>query len=158
MRKTPFTVAEESLAMSDAMRGQPGMERTAAPKGPNMFDGGPASKVQANTQPYNNERMTEQSISQNTMSAIPQAGAEAIQQTRKGQLVQNNAEYKAQEMLRQRTEEIAYMQGAPAIAAMGNMTPPEIAKQRADVATMKAMTMGVNPDLVENQLSQTMYG
>jgi hypothetical protein len=158
MRNTPFTIAEESLRMSDAMRGQPGMDRTSAPMGPNMFDGGPASKVQANTQPYNNARMTEQSIGQNTMSAVPQAGAEAIQQTRKGQLVQNNAEYKAQQMLDQRKEEISYVLGSPAIAAMGNMSPPEIAGHRANVATMKAMTMGVNPDLVQNKLSQNMYG
>ena len=56
MRVSPFTVAEESLGASSAMRGLGGMERTAAPKGPNMFDGGPASKVQVNTQPFNNNR------------------------------------------------------------------------------------------------------
>ena len=41
---------------------------------------------------------------------------------------------------------------------MGNMSRPEIAVHRANVATMKAMTMGVNPDLVQNKLSQNMYG
>ena len=40
--------------MSDVARGITGMERTSAPLGPNMFDGGPASKVTENTQPFNN--------------------------------------------------------------------------------------------------------
>ena len=62
MRVSPFTVAEESLGASSAMHGLGGMERTAAPKGPNMFDGGPASKVTQNTQPYNNARMQQQGI------------------------------------------------------------------------------------------------
>ncbi len=95
MRVSPFTVAEESLRMSDAARGISGMDRTSAPMGPNMFDGGPASKVQANTQPYNNARMMEQNIEQNTAAAIPQAASSAVQQGRKMQLVGDNQEYKA---------------------------------------------------------------
>ena len=61
---SPYTIAEEMLGASSAQRGLTGMERTAAPKGPNMMDGGAASKVGVNTQPYNNSRLQEQNILQ----------------------------------------------------------------------------------------------
>ena len=47
-----YTVAEEMLGAASAQRGLGGMSRTAAPIGPNMMDGGAASKVGVNTQPY----------------------------------------------------------------------------------------------------------
>ena len=75
---TPFTAAEETLGIASAQRGLGGMERTAAPKGPNMFDGGAASKVAVNSQPYNNARLQEQNILQNMTSALPQAQADAV--------------------------------------------------------------------------------
>ena len=52
-----YTVAEEMLGAASAQRGLGGMSRTAAPIGPNMMDGGAASKVGVNTQPYNNQRL-----------------------------------------------------------------------------------------------------
>ena len=158
MQATPFTAAEETLGASSAMQGLGGMERTAAPKGPNMFDSGAASKVQVNTQPYNNERLLEQNILQNTTSAAQQANSNAVQQVRKQQLVQDNAEYKAQAMLQQRTGEVLSVMGAPATLAMGNMSPPQAEKLRSDVAVQKAMTMGVAPELVQEQLSTRRYG
>ena len=57
------------------------MERTAAPKGPNM-DGGAASKVAVNSQPYNNQRLQEQNIQQNMTSGFPQAQADAVHDVR----------------------------------------------------------------------------
>ena len=158
MRATPFSIAEESLGASSAMRGLGGMERTAAPKGPNMFDGGPASKVQVNTPPFNNARLMEQNIQQNTSAAIPQAGAEAIQQTRKMQLVGDNQEYTATQMLEARKSEILSVMNAPATLAMGNMSPPQLEQFRSDIATGKAMAMGVNPDLAQNRISEQRYG
>jgi hypothetical protein len=158
MRVSPFTVAEESLAASSAMRGQNGMQRTSAPMGPNMFDGGPASKVQLNTQPYNNSRMQEQGIMQNTAAAIPQAGADAIQQSRKMQLVGDNQEYKASQMLEERKSEILSVMNAPATLAMGNMSGPDMERFRSDIAVSKAQAMGVNPDLVQNQIGEQRYG
>ena len=157
MRVSPFTVAEESLGASSAQRGLGGMERTAAPKGPNMFDSGAASKVQVNTQPYNNARLMEQNIEQNTGAAIPQAGAEAIQQGRKMQLVNDNAEYKANQLLDQRKSEILSVMNAPATLAMGNMSGAEMESFRSDIATGKAMAMGVNPDLAQNQVAEQRY-
>jgi hypothetical protein len=46
---------------------------------------------------------------------------------------------------------------APATLAMGNMSPPELAKFRQDIATGKAMGMGVNPDIVQNQMQGQAY-
>ena len=158
MRVSPYSVAEESLGASSAMRGLGGMERTAAPKGPNMFDGGPASKVGVNTQPFNNARLMQQNIEQNTTAAIPQAASEAVQQGRKMQLVGDNQEYKANQMLEERKSEILSVMNAPATLAMGNMSPPDMAKFRQDIATSKAMAMGVNPDLVQNQVGEQRYG
>ena len=152
MRVSPFTVAEETLGQSSMMRGMGGMERTAAPKGPNMFDGGPASKVSENTQPYNNARMQEQGIVQNTLSAIPQAESQAIQQSRKMGLVEDNAAYKANQFAEQRKTEVMSVLNTPATLAMGNMSPPELAAFRNHIAVGKAQAMGVNPDLVQNQL------
>ena len=152
MRVTPFTVAEEALGASSAMHNLGGMERTAAPKGPNMFDGGPASKVSENTQPFNNARMQEQGIMQNTSSAIPQAESNAVQQTLKMGLVQDNADYKANQFYEQRKEEVMSVMNTPATLAMGNMSPPEAAAFRNHIAVGKAQAMGVNPDLVQNQL------
>lgn len=152
MRVSPFTVAEESLGQSSMMRGFGGMERTAAPKGPNMFDSGPASKVTENTQPYNNARMQEQGIVQNTLSAVPQAESHAVQQSRKMGLVQDNSDYKANQFMEQRKEEVMSVLNTPATLAMGNMSPPEEAAFRNHIAVGKAQAMGVNPDLVQNQL------
>ena len=157
MRVSPYSVAEESLGASSAMRGLGGMERTAAPKGPNMFDGGPASKVTENTQPFNNARLMQQNIQQNTSAAIPQAASEAVQQGRKMQLVNDNQEYKANQLLEERKSEILSVMQAPATLAMGNMSPPDMAKFRQDIATSKAMAIGVNPDLVQNQVSEQRY-
>ena len=54
---SPHRLAEEMLAGTSPQ----GMSRTSAPKGPNMYDGGPASKVGMNTQP-NNARLAEQNM------------------------------------------------------------------------------------------------
>ena len=157
-RMNPFTVAESSLGASSMQRRQGGMTRTSAPLGPNMFDSGPASKVQENTQDYNNARMMQQNIMQNTESAMTQAGANAVQGVRKQQLVMDNQEYKANALLEQRKGEILSVMNSPATLAMGNMSPPDAERFRSDIATGKAMTMGVNPDLVQNQVGEQRYG
>ena len=157
MRTTPFTVAEESLAMSSRARGLQGMERTSAPMGPNLMDSGGASKPNVNTQPFNNSRLEQQNLSQNVGSAMTQAGANAVQETRKLGLVDANADYKANAMLQERKSEILSVMNAPATLAMGNMSPPDMAKFRQDIATGKAMAMGVNPDLVQSQMTGQAY-
>lgn len=158
MRVTPFSVAEESLSQSSMMRGLQGMERTASPKGPNMYDSGPASKVTENTQAFNNARLEQQNVLQNTSAAIPQAEANAVNQTRKMGLAEDNASYKANQLMEQRKTEVMSVMNTPATAAMGSMTPPEEQKFRNDIAVGKAQSMGVNPDLAQNQLQGQQYG
>lgn len=150
MHGSPFTIAEETLGAASAQRGLSGLERTSAPKGPNMYDGGAASKVQLNTQPYNNQRLQQQNILQNTAAAAPQANSAAVQQVRKQQLVNDNAEYKANAFAEQRKTEVLSVLGAPAIAAMGAMEPADQQAMRQNIATGKAMSMGMNPDLASN--------
>ena len=152
MQGSPYTIAEETLGATSMQRGLGGMERTNAPKGPNMYDGGAASKVQLNTQPYNNERLQTQNILQNTGSAATQANSNAVQQVRKQQLVQDNADYKANQFMEQRKTEVLSVLGAPAIAAMGAMEPAEQQAMRSNIATGKAMSIGMNPDLAQNSI------
>ena len=152
MRVSPYTVAEESLGMSSAARGLQGMERTSAPKGPNLFDGGPGSKVAMNTQPYNNQRLQEQNYQQNMGSAVSQAQAGAVEDSRKQTLVTANSEAKAQQFNEAYKATVLEQMNAPATAALGSQTPQEAKQLRFNVATQKAMAMGVNPDLVANQI------
>ena len=154
---SPYRVAEEMLGAASAQRGLEGMQRTAAPLGPNMYDGGPASKVQANTQPFNNARLQEQNIMQNTGSASAQASVDAVNDLRKQQLVSDNAEYKANALREGYKENVLEVMGAPAIAQMGAMTPAEGQAHRYNIATTKAATMGMNPDLMQNAIQGSTY-
>ena len=141
---SPYRLAEEMLAGTSPQ----GMSRTSAPKGPNMYDGGPASKVGMNTQPYNNQRLADQNMMQNMGAARPQAQADAIMGVRKNQLLEDNAAFKAHSLAEQRKGEMLEVLGAPAIRQMAAMTPPEMQKLRKDIAVSKAAGMGINPDLV----------
>ena len=154
MRISPFSVAQESLGQSSAMRGLDGMQRTAAPLGPNMMDSGPASKVGENTQSFNNARMQQQNILQNTVAAAPQAGADARQQRNKQRWVEANAE---QAFLRGRMEEVTSVMETPALDTLGGMSDTESEAFRRNVATGKAMGMGVNPDIVLNNMQGQGY-
>ena len=154
MRISPFSVAQESLGQSSAMRGLDGMQRTAAPLGPNMMDSGPASKVGENTQGFNNARMQQQNILQNTVAAAPQAGADAKQQMNKQLLVESNAE---QAFLRDRLKEVTSVMDTPALDTMGGMSDTESIAFRQNIATGKAMGMGVNPDIVLNNMQGQGY-
>jgi len=147
-----LSAAEEMLGATSAARGLSPMEHTAALKGPNAFDGGGASKVQVNTQPYNNERLQDQSKTQNLGSALPQAQSSQVQALRKQQLISDNAEYKANSFAEQRKGEVMEVLGSPATMAMSQMSDPEIGKFRQDIAVGKAMAVGVNPDLAQNQM------
>ena len=136
------------------MRGLDGMQRTAAPLGPNMMDSGPASKVGENTQGFNNARMQQQNILQNTVAAAPQAGADAKQQMNKQLLVESNAE---QAFLRDRLKEVTSVMDTPALDTMGGMSDTESIAFRQNIATGKAMGMGVNPDIVLNNMQGQGY-
>ena len=160
-RISPFTVAEEMVANASAQKGQGGMTRTSAPLGPQaMAAPSPYTDVRSadQAQAYNNSRMMEQNVNQNTFSASQQAGVNAKRSVQKQQLAMDNQEYKANALLTQRTGEVLSMMNSPATLAMGNMSPPQMAAFRADIATGKAMAMGINPDLVMNQVNEQRYG
>ena len=153
-----LTFAESTLPEQSEMRGLSGMSRTSANPGPNMFDSGPSSKVGVNNQPFNNARLQEQNILQNTLPAATQANAQARRNYDKEQLVLDNAEYKTAQFREQRKGEVMMVLGSPATLAMGNMSPPEEAQFRQTIATGKAMAMGINPDLVQNAVAARRYG
>ena len=160
-RISPFTVAEEMVANASAQKGQGGMLRTSAPLGPQaMAAPSPYTDVRAadDAQAYNNSRMMEQNVNQNTFTAMQQAGVDAKRGVQKMQLVADNEEYLENSFLQQRLGEVLSMMNSPATLAMGNMSPPQMAAFRADIATGKAMAMGVNPDLVMNQVNEQRYG
>ena len=114
----PYTIAEQMLPQSSAMRGLDGMNRTSAPPGPNAFDQGGSSKPSVNSQPYNNERLAMQNMGQNQGSMIPQAEANAVQGVRKQQLVSDNEEFKAASFANERKAEVMEVLGSPATQYM----------------------------------------
>ena len=73
-------------------------------------------------------------------------------------LVTDNQEYKANQMLEQRKSEVMSVMNTPATLAMGNMSPPQMEQFRSDIATGKAMAMGINPDLAQNKIAEQRYG
>ena len=160
-RISPFTIAEEMLQNASAQQNQRGMTRTSAPLGPQaMAAPSPYTDVRAadDAQAYNNSRMMEQNINQNTFTAMQQAGVDGKRGAQKLQLVDDNKEYLENSFLQQRLGEVLSMMNSPATLAMGNMSPLQMDAFRADIATGKAMAMGVNPDLVMNQVNEQSYG
>ena len=101
-------------------RGQEGMSRTTAPIGPNLQDGGGMSKPNVNTQPYNNERLMGQNMSQNQSTQVPLMQANAIGQVRKQTAEMSGQEYKANEFKNERVAQMLYANdGGSATFQMG---------------------------------------
>ncbi len=148
----PYSVAEMMLPQSSSMRGLDGMNRTAAPPGPNAYDQGGSSKPSVNTQPYNNERLAQQNMMVRQADALPQAQSANVQGFRKEQLVGANEEYKAASFANERKAEVMEVLGSPATQYMSQMGDVEGQKLRNDIAVSKAMSIGANPDLVQNQI------
>ena len=114
----PYSVAEMMLPQSSGMRGLDGMNRTAAPPGPNAYDQGGSSKPSGNTQPYNNERLAQQNMMVRQSDALPQAQSANVQGFRKEQLVGANEEYKAASFANERKAEVMEVLGSPATQYM----------------------------------------
>ena len=148
----PYSVAEMMLPQSSTMRGLDGMSRTSAPPGPNAYDGGGSSKPSVNTQPYNNERLAVQNMMVRKEDALPQAQSANVQAFRKQQLVGANDEYKAASFANERKAEVMEVLGSPATQYMSQMSDIEGEKMRNDIAVGKAMSIGANPDLIQNQM------
>ena len=138
--------AEEALRVAEMDRGQEGMSRTTAPIGPNLQDGGGMSKPNVNTQPYNNERLMGQNVSQNQSTQVPLMQANAIGQVRKQTAEMSGQEYKANEFKNERVAQMLYANdGGSATFQMGI---PEVANIRQQhVAEQKLMANGINPQI-----------
>ena len=148
----PYSVAEMMLPQSSGMRGLDGMSRTSAPPGPNAYDQGGSSKPSVNTQPFNNERLAQQNMMVRQSDALSQAQADGVQGFRKQQLVGANEEYKAASFAEERKAEVMEVLGSPATQYMSQMGDVEGQALRNNMAVSKAMSIGANPDLIQNQM------
>ena len=155
----PYSIAQETLGMSDRQRGIPGMTSPVRP-GANSFDQGGASKPSVNAQPYNNQRLAEQNQLQNIGSAAPQAAANAMGQVRSQTSAQADAEGKAQLFAAERMSEALYANesGTALMRLNAVMQSPDKSKFLNDIATSKAMASGLNPDLGAEVAQAQQYG
>ena len=143
----PYSVAEQMLPGSTAMRGAGAMNRTSAPPGPNAYDQGGASKPSVNTQPYNNDRLAMQNQMIRQGDAVSQSQSAAVQDVRKQQLLSDNKEYKANAFASERKAEVMEVLGSPAPQYMSKLGDVEGEAFRKHIATGRAMSIGGNPDL-----------
>ena len=155
---SPYRVSEEILGASSMQRGLPGMVSKVQP-GPNMFDGGAASKPAVNSQPMSNERLKLQEMSRNIESAAPQAATQAVRNVGSQISDQSNAENKAQSFAAERMSEVLYANesGAALMKLNSVMQSPEKGKFMQDIATGKALAAGLNPDLGAEAAEKTRY-
>lgn len=156
MNDPRFLTSRETLGASLQHNGIPGMARTSAPEVPNMYSG-PDAQVALNNQPVSQERLRAQNFQQNAGTAISGAQANAIQQTRRDQLVADNKLNRTQQMYNTYLQDVLQHTGSDAIKQIGNQNQIEAQKFRTDIATNKAMSMGINPNLVLNALQQNQY-
>ena len=154
----PYSVAQETLGMSSMQRGLGGMTSPVRP-GPNAYDQGGASKPAVNTQPFNNQRLAEQNILQNTGSAAAQAGANAMRQARSQTAAVSDAEAKAQLFAAERKSEALYAnQSGTALMKLNSvMQSPDKSKFLNDIAVGKAMSAGMSPDIGADAAQSSMY-
>jgi len=139
-------------------RGLPGMVSPVSP-GPNAYDQGAASKPSVNTQPFNNERLTVQDMSQNAQTQQSQAIADATGKVRASSAEQTDAQTKAQQMLTQRMAEALEATGSgQALFRMSALNGVEKSKFDNDIYTQKMMAANMNPDLGAYAASVGQYG
>ena len=154
----PYTIAEQTLGQSSMQRNLPGMVSKVQP-GPNMFDQGASSKPGVNSQIYNNERLKGQEMSRNIESAGPQANVNAARDVGKQTIDQSDAESKAQQFASQRMSEVLYANdsGSALMRLNAEMQSPDKDKFLNGVATGKAVSAGMNPDLGAHTAEQARY-
>ena len=156
---SPYQISEETLGKSTMQRGLPGMVSQVAP-GPNMYDQGAMTKPSVNAQPANNQRLEMQEMSRNIESAAPQSAAGSVQDFRRQNLDEYNAESKAQQLAATRMAEVLYANdsGTALMTLNSKMQSPERSKFLNDIAVGKAMTAGMNPDLGQEVATARRYG
>ena len=150
--------AEEALKLASIARNQSGMTRTSAPIGPERaLSNGLTEKVEINEQPERNTVYTEESIKANTMSAIPQAQANAVRGMRKQQTDISQKEYEAQELLNRRKAEVLYANDGGAatmkLSVLAN-DPVQGREFMRRIGESKMMAQGNNP---QNKFESTNF-
>ena len=102
----------------------------------------------------------EQSIRENTKSAMTQAGSNAIQDVRKGVQGMSQQEFDAQVFAATRTAELldASDGGRALMQLNAVMQSPERQSMINGLATSRAMAAGANPDLGAEAANSMMYG
>ena len=92
--------SETALPLSDISRGQPGMDRTSAPVGPNAIDGGAMSKPNVMAQPSEQRMQMAQADAQNLRSRASGMNSQARREAGKQLTEMAGVEEKAQQELR----------------------------------------------------------
>ena len=136
-----------------------GMNRTSAPHGPNMMDGGSASKPMVNNQQQQNALHTQQEMVQNALTAGQQANVTTQRTIENQSNTVSDQEIAAQQYARERIAETLYANDAgSAMMKLNSITQsPEKAKFMNDLAVSKAMAVGSSPELGSAAASVQQY-
>ena len=156
---SPYSIAEETLPKSSLMRNAGYMNSPVRP-GPNLYDSGAASKPQLNTQPFNNERLAQQTMMQNGLSAAPQAAADAAGRVRSQTAAVSDQETHAQQKLSEFVAQGLYanQSGTKIMEVNARLQSPERDNFLNHIAVGKAMAQGLNPDLGQEVATARRYG
>lgn len=132
--------------MSETAMGQGGMGNGTAPVGPNSFDSGATSKVQVNTQPFNNQRLMVQNVEENAIkSGVPARQAAARSELRAKTNAENNAQAYANRAISEFTFANAADAKNTALFALGHQPTAELIGR--DVQIQHQIAAHTNPQL-----------
>ena len=152
-------VARESLAISDAVHGQPWL----TPPNTGMYqsdDDGAMSKPYLNANVTENQELARQNEFQNAQTAAPQAAAGAMGAVRKAVTEQSTQEFRAQELLNEKMafwlDEKGGGQGLMKFNALTG-TDPQLAELRNDLFTQQAMARREAPELGAQRAEEQYY-
>ena len=138
-------LADEALRLSERLKGQPGMANGTAPVGANLFDNGGMSKPNVNAQPYNNNRLEVQNITENAKTRVPLAQAAALGETRKAIVAQAGVENDAHQFAANRVAQMLYANDAG--TATFQLGVPEVAALRTQHAAQQKQLAYGSPTL-----------
>ena len=141
--------SETALPLSDISRGQPGMDRTSAPVGPNAIDGGAMSKPNVLAQPSEQRLQMAQADAQNLKTRANGMNSQARREMGKQQTEISGAAEKAQADLREYmfNKLGAGSEGSMMMRVSSLMNGPDSDAFMYDIAASQALGMGMNPDL-----------
>jgi len=141
--------SETALPLSDISRGQPGMDRTSAPVGPNAIDGGLMSKPNVQAQPSEQNLQMAQADAQNLKARANGMNSQARREASKQMTEMSGAEEKAQSDLRTYMYDKlgAGAEGSMMMRVSSLMNGPDRDAFMYDIAAGQALGMGMNPDL-----------